>query len=571
MRGGERLGSRPPRIHVATRACFARAAIIELRVVVLARTQRRVRRLLEGFVMIGSHSTNRGKSLLLAAALACAACQDFSAQRLFEEKELPLAELEKQVGYQAKPWWRQAEKLNDLLLAGLQIVISHRDAQQQSVNDLHIAARPERSREAALRLAARIRDQLRDDPARFAELARRHSDDTRTAASGGELGSFFAPEAPSAVIDAFGNVKKGDISRVVEAEGGFYIIKRTAVPAARSVAARHVVVKYQGAHGWWRLGRTTSRSRVEAQKLAAQVAAEAKRDPRAFTALADKYSDAPDAAISGDFGVWSTHERMDSVLLHGMSTLAPGEVSRAIPASDGYHVFQRTTASERTALSASHLVVSYASAADAAHRPPTTRSREQALALIQSLRDELRAQPELFDELRLKHCEVPWLCAEARTFKEGRGLVGVDQLLLRTPIGAVTQDVVETPVGFHLARREDPAKHPPQSVKPTFEFHRPAPRDLSWIVANASANELATASRQLGRDAVAALKLEGADAKYFSQILDRFAEQAAAAPVTERGALVAATQRELQSLLGAERWRVFEQFQNAWLNRAQGS
>lgn len=72
--------------------------------------------------------------------------------------------------------------------------------------------------------------QLRQNPAAFAELARKHSDDPGSAANGGDL-EFSAREgmASKAYADAAFSLKKGEISGVVESEYGLHIIQLTEV------------------------------------------------------------------------------------------------------------------------------------------------------------------------------------------------------------------------------------------------------------------------------------------------------------------------------------------------------
>jgi len=77
-------------------------------------------------------------------------------------------------------------------------------------------------------LAKRLREELRQDPSKFEELAKTNSVDTATAARGGDLG-FFGQGRMVAPFEqaAFGLDKVGDISDVVKTPFGYHIIKLT--------------------------------------------------------------------------------------------------------------------------------------------------------------------------------------------------------------------------------------------------------------------------------------------------------------------------------------------------------
>ena len=75
--------------------------------------------------------------------------------------------------------------------------------------------------------------EIRKNPAAFADLAKKNSDDPGSAAKGGDLGFFGRGAMVKAFEDTTMSLKEGDISGVVESDFGFHIIKLTGIHAAK--------------------------------------------------------------------------------------------------------------------------------------------------------------------------------------------------------------------------------------------------------------------------------------------------------------------------------------------------
>lgn len=98
----------------------------------------------------------------------------------------------------------------------------------------HILVKAEADAPAAERQKARAKAesllaQARQNPAGFAELARKNSDDPGSAAQGGDLDFFGRGQMVKPFEDAAFAMKTGEISPVVESDFGFHVITLTAV------------------------------------------------------------------------------------------------------------------------------------------------------------------------------------------------------------------------------------------------------------------------------------------------------------------------------------------------------
>ena len=92
---------------------------------------------------------------------------------------------------------------------------------------------PPAEREKAKARATELLQQLRKNPADFAALAKKHSQDAGSAAQGGDLGFVARGATVKPFEEAAFALAKGAISDVVETEYGYHIIQLTDIKAAR--------------------------------------------------------------------------------------------------------------------------------------------------------------------------------------------------------------------------------------------------------------------------------------------------------------------------------------------------
>ena len=96
----------------------------------------------------------------------------------------------------------------------------------------HILIKAEKSAPAAQKQAAQAKAeqllaQLKKDPAQFAELAKKNSDDPGSAVNGGDLDFFGRGAMAKPFEDSAFSLKQGEISKVVETDYGYHIITVT--------------------------------------------------------------------------------------------------------------------------------------------------------------------------------------------------------------------------------------------------------------------------------------------------------------------------------------------------------
>lgn len=88
-----------------------------------------------------------------------------------------------------------------------------------------VDAASQAERDAAKAKAEKLLQQAKQDPARFAELAKANSEDPGSAANGGDLGFFGRSMMVKPFEDATYALKQGEISGLVKSDFGYHIIK----------------------------------------------------------------------------------------------------------------------------------------------------------------------------------------------------------------------------------------------------------------------------------------------------------------------------------------------------------
>ena len=97
----------------------------------------------------------------------------------------------------------------------------------------HILVASEKHKEKARARAEELLAEVRRNPAAFADLAKKNSDDPGSAEKGGDLGFFGRGMMVKPFEEAVFSLKDGEISGVVESDFGYHIIKLTGIHSAK--------------------------------------------------------------------------------------------------------------------------------------------------------------------------------------------------------------------------------------------------------------------------------------------------------------------------------------------------
>lgn len=109
----------------------------------------------------------------------------------------------------------------------------YRQAEERRASHILITAKNDGEKAAARKKAEELLKEVRKTPAKFADLAKQHSQDPGSAGNGGDLGYFGRDAMVKPFEDAVFSLKNGEISDVVESDFGYHIIKLTGIKPAK--------------------------------------------------------------------------------------------------------------------------------------------------------------------------------------------------------------------------------------------------------------------------------------------------------------------------------------------------
>lgn len=197
--------------------------------------------------------------------------------------------------------------------------------------------RIERDRESAQTRARDLLRRVREDPARFTELARRESDAPSSAARGGAFGTYAKddwPELYATLRDPlFALAIQETAADIIETPHGSVILRRCPIDKAH---VRHILIRYVGAK---RAPETITRDRAAARDQA-QALLQRLEAQENFADLARQYSEDPSAERGGDLG-YLGRGLLSAPFETALFALPIGQHSQVVETDFGYHILER--------------------------------------------------------------------------------------------------------------------------------------------------------------------------------------------------------------------------------------
>jgi hypothetical protein len=375
-------------------------------------------------------------------------------------------------------------------------LISHGEAQPDAVlrpagwtPDVPV----KRTHAEAVALAQRLSAEARAHPEKFEALAREHSDDAVTRASGGSLGGMRASQLPEVFLDALTGLRPGQVSEVVTTSQGFHILLSRLAPPRETVAGRRIVVRYKGVPALE--GAPPARSRDEARALADQLIARAKSGTP-FSDLVSEHSEHRDRILHGELGSWSTiAPAYNARELETLGNLDVGAIAEPMDSVFGYQVIQRVEAGPPRQYAMASIRIKHSPALP----PEDPRSKPSAEREAQGLARKFRESPSEFTRNPGLHGPV-----ETEVWEFGHGEPELTAALDKLGFNEVAAAPVEIPFYFVVPMRLDPALVPRHEPSIKYELPVRATPDLEGIFRNAQGSGLVPYLAELKRPEVAA-------------------------------------------------------------------
>lgn len=208
------------------------------------------------------------------------------------------------------------------------------------------------------------------------------------------------------------------------------------------VYASHILIPFQGCQQ----ASAEALSMEDARILLTSIADSISNGQVTFQEAAARHSSCPSSAQGGSLGGFVRGQMVpefDEVAFN----LESGEVSDVFETSYGFHIILR-----QETIQASHILLAY----QGAERSSATRTKEEALELMESLQDSISNGSLTFADAAAGHSDCPSSSAggDLGPFPRNVMATAFEEAAFALESGDIS-GIVETPFGYHLIMRTE--------------------------------------------------------------------------------------------------------------------
>ncbi len=208
------------------------------------------------------------------------------------------------------------------------------------------------------------------------------------------------------------------------------------------VYASHILIPYQGCMQ----APAEASSMEDARVLLTSIADSITSGQVTFEEAAARHSSCPSSAQGGSLGGFVRGQMVpefDEVAFN----LESGEVSEVFSTSYGFHIILR-----QETIQASHILLAY----QGAERSAATRTKEEALEIIEGLQESITNGSLTFADAAAGHSDCPSSSSggDLGPFPRGAMATAFEEAAFALEPGDIS-GVVETPFGYHLIMRTE--------------------------------------------------------------------------------------------------------------------
>lgn len=243
-------------------------------------------------------------------------------------------------------------------------------------------------------------------------------------------------------VSACGSETESGNSDPVSDETDLTAVDTQVIERSDMVFASHVLIPFQGCQQAPADAMTRDEARAELEIIADSISS----DQITFAEAAASHSSCPSSEQGGSLGGF-VRGQMVPEFENVAFALEPGAVSEVFETPYGFHIVLR-----QQTVRASHILLAY----EGAERGTATRTKEEALELIESLQDSISEGSLAFSEAAMNYSDCPSSSdgGDLGSFPRNMMDPAFEEAAFGLEPGDIS-DVVETPFGYHLIMRTE--------------------------------------------------------------------------------------------------------------------